>query len=102
MENLILLKHCGASISPLSGSSWISVVPSLLESFWEMARALVFERAGSKPYAYRSEVGIQAHKAQTWLAILEQSPRVGIHLVVEYEVGSSACNAEQATPFNSN
>jgi hypothetical protein len=58
MEDLILLKHYGASISPLLGPSWIPLVPSFLESFREMARSLVSKRAGSKPNAYHNEVDI--------------------------------------------
>jgi hypothetical protein len=63
VENLVLLKHCGASISLLPSPSWIPFVPSFLESVWEMVRSSVYERAGLKPCAYHNKVDIQAHKA---------------------------------------
>jgi hypothetical protein len=49
----------------------------------------------------QGEAYIQVYKAQTWLAILKQSPSVNIHPTSECEARSSACNAKQVTPFKS-
>jgi hypothetical protein len=67
--------------------------------WFRSGRGLQFlDKLGQNPTPIK-EVGIQAHKTQTQLAILTQLLSVDIHCAFEYEARSNACNTEQATPF---